>query len=128
MPGYENRNFEPPAPIAYVTLRNQQIEKIIYNVPMLIDTGADITMIPQSAIDQLALKVDNEKQYELIGFDGNISFSSPIYLELDFLKRTYRGQFLVIDQHRCILGRNILNTIPLLFDGPKLIWREFTCE
>lgn len=91
MTGYENRNFVPPAPIAYVTLRNQQIEKMISDVPMLIDTGADITMIPQSAIDRLALKVDNEKQYELIGFDGNVSFSSPVFLELNFLNRTYRG-------------------------------------
>ena len=117
-------NFDPPAPIANVTLRNPETRKSIFNVPMLIDTGADITLVPSSTLDQLALRVDTDKQYELVGFDGSISFSLPICLELIFLKQTYRGQFLLIDHHQGILGRNILNTLSLIFDGPNLIWHK----
>lgn len=34
------------------------------------------------------------------------------------------GQLLVIDQEVGILGRNILNTVALLLDGPQQTWGE----
>jgi hypothetical protein len=40
------------------------------------------------------------------------------------LGRAFRGQFLVIDQQAGILGRNILNNLALLLDGPQLTWSE----
>jgi hypothetical protein len=40
------------------------------------------------------------------------------------LGRTFRGQFLVIDEETGILGRNILNTLALLLDGPRQTWSE----
>ena len=38
MPKYNSEQFDPPAPLAYVTLRNLEIGTILPNVPMLIDT------------------------------------------------------------------------------------------
>ena len=40
------------------------------------------------------------------------------------LGRTFRGQFLVIDEEVGILGRNILNALALLLDGPQQTWSE----
>ena len=40
------------------------------------------------------------------------------------LGRTFRGQFLVIDQQVGILGRNILNALALVLDGPQQTWSE----
>ena len=42
-----------------------------------------------------------------------------------FGRRIFRGQFLLIDQPIGILGRNILNEVSLLFDGPRLEWTEY---
>jgi hypothetical protein len=60
----------------------------------------------------------------LAGFDGAVSFAPVVGLELLFEQRTFRGQFLLIDQGWGILGRTILNRVPLLFDGPRLTWDE----
>ncbi len=93
---------------------------------MLLDTGADVTLIPRQAANFLNLSATTDSQYELMGFDGTISVASVVKLELVFCKRTFRGQFLVIDQPWGILGRNVLNAVPLIFDSPDLSWAEYT--
>ena len=124
MPHYDAGRFEPPAPLAQVTLRNPDNGTLNPDVPMLLDSGADVTLIPQMALSPLNIISDQDKRYELIGFDGNRSFAPAIQLELIFCRRTFRGQFLLINQEWGILGRNVLNSVPLLLDGPNLIWDE----
>ncbi|OGG56842.1 MAG: hypothetical protein A3F84_10630 [Candidatus Handelsmanbacteria bacterium RIFCSPLOWO2_12_FULL_64_10] len=91
---------------------------------MLLDTGADVTLIPQAFIDQLGVAVEPDTSYELMSFDGTVSLASAVQLELMFLNRTFRGRFLLIRQEWGILGRDILNHVSLLLDGPGLIWNE----
>jgi hypothetical protein len=91
---------------------------------MLLDSGADVTLVPQSVADQLEATADPTSQYELVGFDGNISFAPVVQLELSFGRRTFRGRFLLSDQSCGILGRNVLNAQALLLDGPNLAWEE----
>ena len=43
-----------------------------------------------------------------------------------FLSRAFKGRFLLTDQNRGILGRDVLNHLPILFDGPSLAWSEHT--
>lgn len=124
MPVYDATRFDPPAPVADVTLRNPDTGAIWPGVPMLIDSGADVTLIPQSAVTHLDLAADPARQYELIGFDGSISFAPVVRLELVYGRLTFRGRFLLIDQSCGILGRNILNALSLLLDGPNLTWEE----
>jgi hypothetical protein len=47
-----------------------------------------------------------------------------VNLDMLFLKRLFKGQYLVIDEERGILGRDVLNHIALLLDGPRLRWDE----
>jgi hypothetical protein len=91
---------------------------------MLLDSGADVTLVPQAVVGELGLAPSAERLYELIGFDGSISFAQIVQLDLLFLGRAFRGEFLLIDQKWGILGRNILNAVPLLLDGPHLNWDE----
>ena len=125
MTAYDSTLFAPPAPISRVTLRNPDTGKTQADVPMLLDTGADVTLVPRSALDLLELQVDVRKRYELASFDGGTSLVPVVYLELLFCRRTFRGQFLPVDQPWGVLGRNILNMVPLIFDGPNLQWDEF---
>ena len=122
MPAYDSALFTPPAPLAQVTLRNPESGATQTDVPMLLDTGADVSLIPQASVSLLALATATDTRYELVGFDGSRSYAPVVRLELIFLERTFRGQFLLTDQDWGIIGRNILNEVPLLFDGPRLRW------
>jgi hypothetical protein len=124
VPHYDASRFEPPAPLAKVTLRNPDNGALSPDVTMLLDSGADVTLIPQITLNRLNITSVQDKRYELIGFDGNTSFAPVIQLELIFCNRTFRGQFLLINQEWGILGRNVLNLVPLLLDGPNLTWSE----
>jgi hypothetical protein len=53
---------------------------------MLIDSGADITLVPESSVEQLESLVDRRQTYELKGFDGHRSLASSVELDLVFLK------------------------------------------
>jgi len=120
--------FDPPAPLAKVILRNPESNKELPDVPLLIDTGADITLIPYNSANELGLNTLDDKSYEVMGFDGSISIASAVQLELLFLNKTFRGLFLLIDQEWGILGRDILNHLALLFDGPRLEWNKHQAE
>lgn len=47
-----------------------------------------------------------------MAFDGSISIASVVQLEMSFLRKTFRGRFLLIDQGWGVLGRDILNLLP----------------
>ena len=119
---YDAENHVPPAPVALVMLQSPDGEKVQSSVPLLMDTGADVTLLPRWAIEALELEDTAERSYELAGFDGAISVAVSVRLSLLWLGKTFRGQFLVIDQPQGILGRNILNNVSLLFDGPQREW------
>ncbi len=122
MPTYDSVQFEPPAPLARVSLRVPDGDNAVTDVPMLIDSGADLTLIPERSVADLKLEVDQVATYELEGFDGKKSLARSFQLELVFLRRTFRGRFLVVNSRTGILGRNVLNHFTLLLDGPRLNW------
>jgi hypothetical protein len=124
MPAYDGTRFDPPAPVAYVTLRNPESGATLPDVPMLLDSGSDITLLPRAVMSPLGLSAIPNKHYELLAFDGSRSFAAVIRLELLFCRRTFRGQFIVIEQNWGILGRNVLNTVALLLDGPNRVWDQ----
>ncbi len=124
MPAYDVTSFDPPAPVARVTLRNSESGTTVSDVSMLLDSGADVSLVPALFVNRLGLTVDASKVYELTGFAGGTSYAPVARLELFFLNRTFRGRFLLIDQEWGILGRDVLNFIPLLLDGPNLTWGE----
>ena len=123
MPSYDGQGFHPPAPVATVTLRTEDGERSLNDVVMLIDSGADVSLIPESSVRQLGLE-GRQEDYELIGFDGNKSIGKSVRCELIFLRRAFQGAYLVVDDTTGILGRDVLNHLSLLLDGPGLTWRE----
>ena len=125
MPAYDERLFSPPAPLSKVRLRNQENGMVLSDVPMLLDSGADVTLIPQTSVSLLGVVIDNNESYELMGFDGSLSQARVVQLDLILLRRTFKGRFLVINQEWGILGRDVLNHLSLLFDGPQLSWNEY---
>ena len=91
MPAYDDRLFSPAAPVVYARLRGSPSGTIRSDIPMLIDSGADVTLVPEPAVDSLALERSGIK-YELVAFDGAKSVSEAVHAELFFLGRIFRGQ------------------------------------
>jgi predicted aspartyl protease len=124
MPSYDAAHFDPPAPVAQVMLRNPHSGATVSDVLLLVDTGADITLLPRTAVEQLGVPLLGGQRYELMGFDGNKSFASVVMLDLLFLQRAFRGRYLLIEEERGIMGRDILNHVILLLNGPHQQWSE----
>lgn len=121
MPTYDDRRFDPPAPVARVRLRHPEREESIEDVPMQIDSGADATLVPESAVASLGI-VGSGERYQLAGFDGTTSESEIVRVDLVFLNMRFRGNFLLIDGEVGVMGCDILNHIQLLLDGPARNW------
>jgi len=81
MPAYDSTNFRPPAPVALVTLRSSKSAASIADVPMLLDTGADVSLVPRDVISGAISFSADDVQYEIEAFDGAKSTSPTVELE-----------------------------------------------
>ncbi len=70
MPAYDAACFDPPAPVARVVLRDPLSGRSAADVPMLIDSGADVTLLPRSSLESLGVDAAAGEEYELTAFDG----------------------------------------------------------
>jgi hypothetical protein len=50
MPAYDAERFSPPAPLASVACKNPETGGTWTDMPMLIDTGADVSLLPRAAL------------------------------------------------------------------------------
>lgn len=108
-----------------MVIRHPDGDDGVADVPLLIDSGADATLLPRSAVESLGLD-DTGERYQLVGFDGTISESAAVLAPLVFLRRSFRGRYLLTQGEVGVLGRDILNHVRLRLDGPGLTWDEFT--
>ena len=119
-----NETYDPHAPVAKVKLRNPDTLETVTDVAMLSDTGSDITLLPRTYCDQIGVKVSETESLELQGFNQTISLAFYVQIDFIFLKKLFRGKFLVYDQDEGIIGRDVLNEFSIVFDGINLEWKK----
>jgi predicted aspartyl protease len=81
MPPYNDRLFTPPAAVLNARLRNPQDGTIIPDVLLLIDTGADVTLLPRDAVKAAGIE-QTGASYELLAFDGTSSTAGVVRADL----------------------------------------------
>ena len=124
MPTYDGVHFDPPALVARVVLRCPQTGRQVADVEILLDSGADVTLLPRTAAIQVGAVATPEQRCELMGFDGSRSFADVVFLDLILLGKAFRGRYLLTDDPCGILGRDVLNHLSIWLDGPGLLWSE----
>ncbi len=123
-----DKSFDPPAPIAEVVLRKIETSERIRNIPMLLDTGADVSLLPSSALKKLKVSPVPNENFRLEGYNSNEKTVEVFQLQVIFLGKRFTGKYCAIDDEIGILGRDILNRVSLLFDGRNLTWQEIVGE
>ncbi len=127
MTPYDEQHYQPPAPVALLTLRTLDGRDLsISKVLALVDTGADVTLLPRWAVEQLGLVPQTDDGIQLAWFDGTVRSAESVELEALFHGGRFQGRYAVIDQPHGIVGRNLLNHFRLLFDGPAKTWQRVT--
>ncbi len=113
-----NTSLNPPAPFLPVRISNLADSEPV-TIPAKIDSGADITAVPIQLIGQLNLALAGEIQVE--GYDGHPSTINcyDIILQVEHLR--VEGLLVIaFNEDYLLLGRDVLNLLKLLLDGPAL--------
>jgi predicted aspartyl protease len=117
--------YEPPAPTAQVTFARVGAgpEATRIEAQMLIDTGADISLIPRAVVDAINPTATG-RTMEVMSFDGHKSARPVVAASMHLGKYKMSVEFLLHDEGEKtgVIGRNILNLLYVVLDGPTRIW------
>jgi len=110
-----DESYEPPA--AVLPLRASAPGRLDEGtlIPALVDTGADMTVLPEAMIRQLRLPPVG--QVEAHGFRGALQSLIVYAAELQVEGTTVLCE--VLAGNEALLGRDILGRCVLVLDGPR---------
>ncbi len=115
MPPYSSR-FYPPAPLVDVTVENPHTPDRRVTLQAIIDTGADITAIPESVVSQLLLQVS--ERIKVAGLDGKQSTLPTFIVNIRMTDLTIeRVEVIGWPSEEIVLGRDLLSNFEIFLDG-----------
>ena len=109
----------PPAPFLDVLLRSSVNADVTMTVPAKIDTAADITAIPETALESLKLQAGDE--ISVSGYAGRLVTVRTYFVILEVAQARFRIAEVVVTPESCVLlGRDVVNYFYTRLNGPDL--------
>jgi predicted aspartyl protease len=121
-----NDNYQPPFPSFRVTLVNDGEGLRLSEVPALLDTGSDGTLVPIIYLQQIYAPALTDTRLRSHWGEWRVAQLFSVDLEINGFKLP--GVFVVGDEvgEDIVLGRNVLNKLRLLLDGPANVTELLT--
>jgi predicted aspartyl protease len=114
-----DRNFSPPAPIANVAITHPVTGSSSGSLPGKLDTGADITVIPEILVSKLGLSLNAYLWAR--SYDGTFSHRPVYYVRLSIEGNELLAvRCIAADRQNVLVGRNVLNRFLITLDGKNL--------
>lgn len=107
--------FDPPAPVLPVRISGLDEHDPAAMLRMLVDTGADCTLIPEKVARSLHLPIVDRAEIQGVASKGQEANVHAARIRLGALRVLAR---VVALGDECLLGRDILNRVVLHYDGP----------
>jgi predicted aspartyl protease len=113
--------YFPPIPAVELALRAPDSESSLGPLLALVDTGADITLAPLAHLEQIGAPELDEVR--LRSHWGSSTMVTTYLVDIEVSAGVLPDIEVVGDLHSdtILLGRNVLNKLLLLIDGPRQI-------
>jgi predicted aspartyl protease len=116
-----NAAEQPPAPFLALVVYHPERTTQTIQIEAKIDTGADISALPSTIVQQLGLPVTSKLVVE--GYDGVLatvsSYAAGFTIESVQLEP---HEIIAIPETYALLGRDVLNNFYLYLKGPDLVF------
>ena len=116
---YSPTHYFPPIPVLQVRIYRLGSAMRTDGVEATVDTGADMTIAPAELMEQMeALRVI---ETDLVSQWGDLHSVTLYLVDLEIENLLLPGIYIAGDEtaSEIILGRNVLNKLPLFLDGPE---------
>ncbi len=116
-----DQQYEPPFPVAPVVLHNSEEELRTETIEALLDTGSDGTLVPIVHLRQILAPpmIDTHIRSHW----GEWRSAQMFVVDIELAGLRLPGVFVVGDElgAEIVLGRNVLNKLRVLLDGPSAL-------
>jgi len=116
-----SKDFIPPAPVVDIMLANMTADVTIGPITALVDTGADATVVPIEYLDRIKAPMTIEMWAR--GKWGGRRRVNLFLVDVHIGESVLPHVQVVGDEvgDEIILGRDVLNKLKLLLDGPAAV-------
>jgi len=122
MKRFDTRRFSPPAAVGNIKLQNPRKKSPVKVVEVQLDSGADMTCLPKESIESFS-----NLTYSMVrvkGYSGESQVCRTYFIDIIFNGYIFKYvQVIPIEDEIGFLGRDILNQLKTVLDGPKLKWQ-----
>ncbi|MBI3360126.1 MAG: hypothetical protein HY023_03345 [Chloroflexi bacterium] len=112
------RSVSPPAPFVAIAVAHPLRRNAFQSTSAKLDTAADITALPIAQVQALALP--QKRLLEVTGFDNRLAAVPTYDAIIEVAPIRVRLEAIAIAEEYALLGRDVLNLLRLLLDGPAL--------
>ncbi len=110
-------NYHPPIPALEIRLYSSVTDKFAGPFLAVLDTGSDATLVPLDFL--IALGAEETAPGWMVGITGNRQPVALYFVDVHIGSLAFPGIRVIADQNveEIILGRDVLNKLPLFLDG-----------